>query len=150
MKSYYFDDFMSYLNFKVDIVSKSCSLEYFLMVKMKTYDEQPLLRYSYDYTESSQTNYSRKAQLTVSLIRLNDLELLIDLKLKFNKIMLKQYLCHINIDEFNISKIVERFIFPLNENIELLNSWNIKPQLTYDFMNVDYSSFWDLKMMVQI
>lgn len=56
----------------------------------------------------------------------------------------------INIDEFNINKFVERFIFPLNEDVELLNSWNINPQLTYDFMNVDYSNFWDIKMMVQI
>jgi len=150
MKSYYFDDHMSYLNFKIDIVSKSCILEESLIVKIKVANETPLLSYSYDSRESIQTNYNRKAQLNISLIKINDIELLIDLKLKLNKITLKQYSAHMNIDEFNIKKVVERFIFPVNEGIELLNSWNINPQLTYDFMNVDYSNFWDIKMMVQI
>lgn len=150
MKSCYFDDYMSYLNFKIDVVSKSCILEESLIVKIKVADETPLLSYSYDSRSSIQTNYNRKAQLTISLIKINDLELLIGLKLKLNKITLKQYSGHININNFNINKVVERFIFPLNEDIELLNSWNINPQLTYDFMNVDYSNFWDIKMMVQI
>lgn len=150
MKSFHFDDYMSYLNFKIDIVSKSIILDESLIVKIKVADESPLLSYSYDSRESIQTNYNRKAQLTIGLIKINDLEILIDLKLKLNKITLKKYSGHMNIDEFNIIKVVERFFFPLNESIELLNSWHLHPQLTYDFMNVDYSSFWDLKMMVKI
>lgn len=150
MKSYYFEDHMSYLNFKIDVVSKSCILEESLIVKMKVANKTPLLSYSYDSRESIQTNYNRKAQLNINVIKINEFELLIELKLKLNKTILKEYSGHVNIDEFNINKVVERFVFPLNEGIELLNSWNIHPQLTYDFMNQDYSSFWDLKMMVQI
>lgn len=125
---------MSYLNFKIDVVSKSCVLEESLIVKMNVANETPLLIYNYDSRESIQTSYNRKAQLTISLIKINDIELLIDLKLKLNKIILKKYSGLINIDEFNINKFVERFIFPLNEDVELLNSWNINPQLTYDFI----------------
>lgn len=46
--------------------------------------------------------------------------------------------------------IMDKFIFPLAESYELINSWELDPSLTAEFMSHDYESYWELKQMVEI
>lgn len=143
---YHFEDFMTSLNFKINCVSKLGQFESVLMVNSIINNNNLI----YDKKKYINISFNRKAQIIVKIIKINEIEILLSLELKVNKSVIKQCSLTINNKDLNIYRLIERFIFPLNEDIELLNSWNIKPQLTYDFMNEDYSSFWDIKMMLEI
>jgi hypothetical protein len=147
---YSFEDFMIYLNFKINRVSKLCQFESVFIANSKINNKPPFLIYNHKTNFHLPVCYNRKAQIIVKSTKINEIETLLDLTLNLNKTVIKHCSCIINSADLNIQTLIERFIFPLNESIILLNEWNIYPQLTYDFMNVDYSNFWDLKMMVQI
>lgn len=147
---YYFEDFMLYLNFKINRVSKLCQFESVLAVNSKINNNPPFLIYNHKLKYNLPACYNRKAQIMVKSTKINEIETLLDLTLNLNKTVIKHCSFTINNEDLNIYTLIERFIFPLNESITLLAEWNICPQLTYDFMKVDYSNFWDIKMMVQI
>lgn len=147
---YSLDDFMVSLNFKISLDSKLGEFESVLIVNSKINNSPPFLIYDQEKRHHLPISFNRKAQIIVKIIKINEIETLLNLKLKVNKSVIKQCSLTINNKDLNINTLIEKFIFPLNEDIEILNSWNIIPQLTYDFMNVDYSSFWDVKMMVEI
>lgn len=147
---YAFEDFMLSLSFKIDRVFKLGQFESVLVVNSKINNNPPFLIYEDKKKSNLPVCYNRKAQIMVKSTKINEIETLLNLTLNLNKTVIKHCSCIINSEDLNVYKLIERFIFPLNESIVLLAEWNICPQLTYDFMNVDYSNFWDIKMMVQI
>jgi len=149
-----YEDCNHFIEFKECKVNAKQTVFFFQSVceiNMEVSDFSPILTNRLK-TKYDSISYDRKAQVVVTLYP-NDPEFqfdyFLDLTLMIGKRILKNNVIIHSIDT-NLEKIIDKFIFPLNESYTLISEWNLDPELTEEFMSKDYESFWQLKEMVQI
>lgn len=120
-------------------------------INMEVSEFSPILRNRLK-TKYDSISYDRKAQVILILCPDDaefQLDYFLDLSLIIGQRVIKNNVITHN-SQLDLEKIIDKFIFPLNESYELISEWNLDPELTEEFMSKDYESFWQLKEMVQI
>lgn len=149
-----YDDCNHFIEFKEHTVNNKKTLPFLQAVceiNMEINYTSPILSSRVKTTYDS-VSYDRKAQVVLTLHPQDykfNCDYLIDLSLIYGQQTIKR----ISIDYSSVTdfdKIIDKFIFPLAESYELINSWELDPSLTAEFMSHDYESYWELKQMVEI
>lgn len=149
-----YDDCNHFIEFKEHKVNKKKTQPSFQAVceiNMEINYTSPILSSSFK-TNYDPVSYNRKAQV-VLILHPQDYEFncdyIIDLSLIHKQQTIKRMsITHSSGNDFD--KIIEKFIFPLNETYDLVSEWGLDPELTEEFMSKDYDTYWQLKEMVEI
>ena len=97
--------------------------------------------------------FTRKSQLIIThypkLLKGN-VDYLISISLRLGDIIIKSEIGKDTTIHDDIEKIINEFLFPLIEDMEILKELNLHPELTKEFMSQDFTDFLALKNMLQI
>jgi hypothetical protein len=98
-------------------------------------------------------DYTRKAQIIIRHYPenvANEDNYILDIKLVLGDYLIKSETIKDIIFVNDLNETIAKFIFPLAEHVDFLNEQNLKPELTKEFMDQDFSDFWNLHLMSQI
>lgn len=153
-KSLNYDDYNFFIEFKEHTVNSERTLPFLQAVceiNMEVNCISPILS-SRVKTHYDSINYDRKAQVVLTLYP-QDQEFMCDYIIDLSLIYKQQTIKKMSIEQSSgndFDKIIEKFIFPLNETYALISEWDLDPELTESFMSKNYDTYWQLKEMVQI
>jgi hypothetical protein len=148
-----YDDYNHFIEFKEDKVNNNRThfLQSVCEINMEINYSSPILSSRLKTTYDA-ISYDRKAQVVLTLYPQDyefNCDYVIDLSLIYKQKTIKRTVIeHRSVND--LDKIIEKFIFPLAESYELINEWELDPELTAEFMSHDYESYWELKQMVEI
>lgn len=149
-----YDDCNHFVEFKEKIVNNKKILPFLQAVceiNMEINYTSPILSSRVKTTYDS-VSYDRKAQVVLTL-HPQDYEFNCDYVIDLSLIYRQQTIKRMSIADSSgtdFDKIIDKFIFPLNETYDLISEWELYPELTEEFMSKNYDTYWQLKEMVQI
>ncbi len=149
-----YDDCNHFIEFKEHTVSYKRKLPFLHAVceiNMETNHISPILSNRIK-TPYETVSYDRKAQLILTY-HPEDYEFVCDYVVDISLIYKQQTIKRMSIPHRygeDFDKIIEKFIFPLNETYNLISEWGLEPALTEEFMSKDYDDYWQLKEMVEL
>lgn len=153
LRSPTYDDCNYFIEFKEHKVNSNitCFLQSVCEINMEINYSSPILTSRLKTTYDA-ISYDRKAQVVLTLYPQDyefNCDYVIDLSLIYKQKTIKRTVIeHSNRND--LYKIIEKFIFPLNESYTLIAEWELHPELTEEFMSKDYDTYWQLKEMVEI
>lgn len=101
----------------------------------------------------SMGHYTRKAQLILRHYPETidtEANYILDIKLILGDYLIKNETIKDIIFVNDLNETIAKFIFPLAAHVDFINEQNLKPELTKEFMDQDFSDFWNLHLMSEI
>ena len=148
-KKYLYDNFHQYAEFLENVNGyNSVSLQSVCVVNFNVSLQSPILSNS-PKNPTNSLSCERQAQLILKIIP--NYSNNIEMQLLYNRKILKEATIENNSSNRpDVIPHLDKFIFPLAESFDLITKWDMKPELSFDFMSQDFEPYWLLKDMESI